>query len=195
MKTLPSVLALLLTTSCAAAAPPTGTVDPNTCKPVPAAINPAAQRAIGVNWAHYRPFMRLCPIKNSRSQTIMNILALDVPAAQKAGSLEWVDGKPWTPDSTANSDPVPLPIVFDRARKPVAIIPKNLFPLLPNRGTIVFSHWRNDIPQQITVSSTFPNTGPNPPLMCLPPFIWNQATHRYRPPATETYHPCRHANK
>ncbi|MHB1303883.1 MAG: hypothetical protein ACYCZB_10475 [Acidiphilium sp.] len=185
--------AAILTTSCATATPTTR-INPGTCTAVPPSFNKVGRDAIGINWRHYRPFMKLCPVRDASGKTALHVLALVVPAAQKAGDLEWVDGKRWTPDSTQNSDPVPLPIAFDRQNRKVAVLPKNIFPLLPDRGNIVFTNWRNGIPDTIIVSKEFHNLPPNSALQCLPPFLWNAQKRLYQQVNHPVYGACSSKN-
>jgi hypothetical protein len=153
-------------------------IQPSACSAVPARFNPIGRKLIGVDWSHYQPFMKLCPVNDPSGKTILRILALNLPAAQKAGSLEWVNGKRWTPDSPENSDPVPLPILINRNGKPLATLPENLFPLIPNRGYIAATHWHHHFPTQLIVAQDEPNLGPNAPLHCIT-YRWNPRTQRY----------------
>jgi hypothetical protein len=170
-----------LSISAVAASPPDVTsVEPNTCSQIPPELDSAAAKIIGSDWALYKPYMCIYPVRTPEGALVLDILALDIPKADAANALVFKDGKPIAPDDVSgNFDPIPKPVVITLSGELLATLAEPFPRNDPATSSIEFSNWNNGFPYRIIQYVNDPTQATAPQPFCPPPYIWTKTAQRY----------------
>lgn len=144
------------------------------CRQAEPSLVARLKRSIGRDWHFYEAFMETCPVLGPDGRTVLRVIALSLPKANRAGRLFALNGRAWNaPSDTASYDTLPLPLVLNKAGHVVARLPVDVFPMPPISTHIVFRDWRDGRPLDIVMRRTDPTISPPISSCNVKELVWD----------------------